>query len=224
MMPYAIPVSNEDREVLRNVLRAVNSRTDLAHGNVRVFRNILILLTVVLTLFLALIAVVAWIDPGLFSVCGPAGPSGSSATTTQTTGPLCPHGTAPQSADVLMVELLGALGGLLSAVFFLKGLQAVRGPYGLPLAQGVLKVPTGAAVALVGIWIVQRGVLGFLTPQAGDKIIAYAILFGFAQQALTNALDSRASALIGSAVASTPSGRPPVPTGTAPVAGSGTAA
>lgn len=214
MVPFAIPVTAEDREVLRNVLRSVNSRTDLAHGNVRVFRNILILLTVVLTLFLASTAVVAWNDPALFSVCGPA-PVSTSATGTSAAPP-CPHGAAPQSSDVLMVELLGALGGLLSAVFFLKGLQAVRGPYGLPLAQGILKVPTGAAVALVGIWVLQRGVLGVLTPQSGDKIIAYAILFGFAQQALTSALDTRASALIGSATSTTPSGRPPGPSGTVP--------
>jgi hypothetical protein len=107
-----------------------------------------------------------------------------------------------------MVELLGAMGGLLSAVVFLKDLQAVRGPFGLPLTQGILKIPTGAAVALVGIWILQRGVLNFLTPQGGDKLIAWAILFGFAQQALTSALDTRASALIGTAVATTPAGRP----------------
>ena len=68
----AITVSLQDREVLRNVLRGVNNRTDLAHGNVRVFRNILILVTVVLTLFLALTATAAWNDPTLFSVCGPA--------------------------------------------------------------------------------------------------------------------------------------------------------
>jgi len=68
-----------------------------------------------------------------------------------------------------------------------------------------LLVATGI---VVGIWILQRGVLNFLTPQGGDKLIAWAILFGFAQQALTSALDTRASALIGTAVATTPAGRP----------------
>jgi hypothetical protein len=168
----------------------------------------LIVITVVLTLFLALTAIVAWNDPTLFSVCGPAATAGAGTALAPTASQTaCPHGSGPVSGDVLMIELLGALGGLLSAVFFLKGLQAVRGPYGLPLAQGILKVPTGAAVALVGIWVLQRGVLGLLTPQSGDKIIAYAVLFGFAQQALTSALDTRATALIGTAVSTTPGTR-----------------
>jgi hypothetical protein len=214
--PTVLPA---DREVLRNVLRSVNSRSDLAHGNVRVFRNILIWLTVVLTLFLILTAIVAWNDPTLFSVCGPTVTVAGSSAAPTATPTACPHGSVPVSGDVLMVELLGALGGLLSAVFFLKGLQAVRGPYGLPLAQGILKVPTGAAVALVGVWVLQRGVLGLLTPQSGDKIIAYAVLFGFAQQALTNALDTRASALIGTAISTTPSARPASTTQAAPAGG-----
>jgi hypothetical protein len=218
--PYTPVVLAADREVLRNVLRSVNSRSDLAHGNVRVFRNILIWLTVVLTLFLVLTAIVAWNDPTLFSVCGPAVTTAGSSAAPTAAQTACPHGSAPVSGDVLMIELLGALGGLLSAVFFLKGLQAVRGPYGLPLAQGILKVPTGAAVALVGIWVLQRGVLGLLTPQSGDKVIAYAVLFGFAQQAFTNALDTRASALIGTAISTGPSARPAPSTSAASASGS----
>jgi hypothetical protein len=215
---YAPSGTLEDREVLRNVLRTINTRKDLAHGNVRVFRNILIVLTVVLGLFLALVATAAWNDPAMFSVCGPAVTAGTGSATAPTAPQsACPHGSAPLSGDVVMIELLGALGGLLSAVFFLKGLQAVHGPYGLPLAQGVLKIPTGAAVALVGVWVLQRGILGLLTPQSGDKIIAYAVLFGFAQQALTSALDSRASALIGTAVSTTAGARP----GTTPSTSSG---
>jgi len=93
------------------------------------------------------------------------------------------------------VELIGALGGLLSAIVpYVKGDQ-VSGRYRLFLAQIVLKMTSGALTAFLGVLLLEGGVLAGLAVQQGSKIYAYAAFFGFAQQVVTGFVDRRAGEL-----------------------------
>ena len=93
---------------------------------------------------------------------------------------------------------LGALGGAASIVFAFRG-SIPSGPYNSLAAQSLVKVPLGAATAALAIVVLRLGTT--LSPAAVD---AYAVIFGFAQQAFSQLVDTKASSLT-SATTDTPS-------------------
>jgi hypothetical protein len=178
-----------DRVMLREIRREQNEEWEIARCKVRIFRNILSVTIPIVAGILIVAAVIAWANPGLISL------RGSTAT--------------PAATDVAVVEFLGGLGGLLSAVATLTAARNFERFYGLPLAQSILKLPAGAASALVGILLVQHGLLGSIGPLSWDTVLAYALVFGVAQVAVTKQIDSRAGDLLGDANAKSPISTPP---------------
>ncbi|MEO8501110.1 MAG: hypothetical protein ABI565_09355 [Vicinamibacteria bacterium] len=66
----------------------------------------------------------------------------------------------------------------------------------VPIALALLKIPLGALTAILGLVAVQGGFIpGLSTLDSQQQILAYALLFGFAQQALTYVLDNKAKEL-----------------------------
>jgi hypothetical protein len=67
----------------------------------------------------------------------------------------------------------------------------------VPLALALLKVPTGALTAVTGILLLGGGfVPGFSELDTQRQILAYALIFGYAQQLATRYLDNRATSLL----------------------------
>jgi hypothetical protein len=168
-------VASGDRVMLRELRRSQNEAWEISRSRLRIFRNILSGTIPFLTIVLLIAAVMSWRDPTLVS--------------------LRPN---PGTSDVALVEFLGAFGGLLSAVATIRSLRNYQRFYGLPLAQTILKLPAGAATALVGIILLQHGLLG-ITAVDWEKVIPYALAFGIAQIAVTKRIDSRATDLLGDA-------------------------
>jgi uncharacterized membrane protein len=175
LAPEPHRVERADRVMLRELRRSQNESWEIARSRLRIFRNILSGTIPFLAIVLVIAAVMSWHDPTLVS--------------------LRPN---PESSDVALVEFLGAFGGLLSAVATIRSLRNYQRFYGLPLAQTILKLPAGAATALVGIILLQHGLLG-ITAIDWDKVIPYALAFGIAQIAVTKRIDSRATDLLGDA-------------------------
>jgi len=94
------------------------------------------------------------------------------------------------------VELWGLLGGAIAVTTSLYRLRSSRSPAGLQFSQMVLKLPAGALTALFGIVLLQSGILPPLSVAPNTKLAAYAIVFGFAQEALTHFVDRRAGQLL----------------------------
>jgi hypothetical protein len=178
--PAAILVA--DRSLLQDARREQNEAWEIARCRVRIFRNILTATIPFLSLVLVIAAVIAWLNPALL--------------------PLRPE---PGPSDVGIVEFLGGLGGLLSGVATIRAARNFQRFYGLPLAQGILKIPTGAASALAGVLLLQNGLLGAVANPGWDTIMSYALLFGVAQLAVTKQIDSRAGDLLGESNAKSPS-------------------
>jgi hypothetical protein len=86
---------------------------------------------------------------------------------------------------------LGALGGAASIVFAFRG-DVPSGPYNSLVAQSLVKVPLGAATAGMAIIVLKLG-----STLSSDAIDAYAVVFGFAQQAFSQLIDNKASSLTG---------------------------
>jgi membrane associated rhomboid family serine protease len=95
------------------------------------------------------------------------------------------------------VALLGMLGGGLSAAVFLRGLQGTSTPYDVPVALALLKLPSGALSAFVGLLFVRgEFVPGLSQLDNQPQILAYAFLFGIAQQVITGAVDKKAQEIL----------------------------
>lgn len=182
-----------DRTIVRQVYKDVVRSNNESKANLRAFRNLLIVVTAALATVLVVIAVWHAIDPGFVSLCGTGG-SGTSATT-------CLSGKQSRGQDVLEVELLGALGGLLSlaVAFTASSTETPPSRYNVRPAQAALKVVAGAATGLVGVLIVQSGIIVSPASQTSSEVLflVYAVVFGFSQQLLTKFVDKRAESLLG---------------------------
>ncbi len=158
---------------LRMIRAAADRESDLLYERVRSFRNILYGAAAAITLILIVLSFDSPSDTYL-PICAPM---------------------AGSCAQVWQVELVGALGGLLAAIAALARIPSANEPFGLRVAQAILKVPSGAAVALVGTMLLQSGVFGTLQAQEAPKVFAYVAIFGYSQQTVTRLIDNTAQSL-----------------------------
>ena len=173
----SLKLDKDERKALKATLEGLNLRSDSYHSDLRTLRNILFTATMLLLIGLAAMAVVGALARQAFSLCGVPAPETCNA------------------PSVLEVEIAGGFGGLLSAVVFITNLPAQNTPYTIWLYQGLLKAPTGAALALMVVFLVQTGLVGFLKADPA-YVIPYALVFGFAQQAATQVVDNWASGIV----------------------------
>ncbi len=179
-----------DRTTVRLIYKDVVGSNNESKANLRAFRNLLSVLTMVLALVLVVIAVWHAIDPGFISLCNTTGTGAST----------CLSDAGSRGQDVLEVELMGAIGGLLSlAVAFSGTEETPPSRYNVRPQQAALKVVAGAATGLVGVLIVQSGIIVSPASQTSSEalFLVYAIVFGYSQQLFTKFVDKRADALLG---------------------------
>ena len=99
--------------------------------------------------------------------------------------------------DIALLEAVGLLAAALAAAVSLRRLRGTSTPFRLPLAVALLKLPTGALTAILGL-LLMRGafVPGLSALDTPGQIIAWAVLLGYAQQVLTRTLDLRAQTIL----------------------------
>jgi hypothetical protein len=179
-----------DRAMLRRMLGDLANRQVEAQAAIRTWRNLTLSLCAVLVIALPLFALIApHIGASLVTIRPVISSTGS-------------RGLAPQtlsSGDLAAIELWGLLGGGVSVIAALGQLRVTSRPSSLQITQLILKPLAGAAVALFGIVLTQGGLFAQLQPVSSAAIAAYALLFGFAQQALTRMVDKKASTLASNA-------------------------
>jgi hypothetical protein len=183
-------LTHADRERIAVMRRTADIASDLRQRAVRSFRNALILSSMML--FFLLTALVLWhaVRPAFIDLCK-AG----------TGGVVCPRGATPKSADLALIVLLGALGGLFSSVVPLVRSRKIRGPYELTGPQALLKAASGATTAILGLLLLQGDFFAGVKIESGTALLAYAAFFGIAQQVVTQLVDRRAGELSGDAQA-----------------------
>jgi hypothetical protein len=215
-----IRLTETDRESVFTAFHAANCEARRAQSRVRSFRNMLYACAVVLAAAAAALAVVGAVRPDLAPLCfQPTGqvvcPTGMATlqSTTTATGQPPPTRTAAQEqqqdrlarktadpVDVLLVEAIGLIAAALASAAALRGMRGTSTPYGVPLALAVLKLPTGALTALLGL-LLMRGqfIPGLSALDSPAQIIAWAIVLGYAQQLFTRFVDQRAQSVLGDA-------------------------
>jgi hypothetical protein len=188
------------RARLRRVIGDSYEQVDLEHAQLRSFRNIV--LGCALTIFVLVVATVVVVSrrPEWIPLCFPNEVT-TAVGATQERGMNCPTSSGPNGrpagADIVVVAMLGALGGALSAALSIRKLKGTSTPYDVSVAMAALKLPLGAFTAILALIAIQGGFIpGLSVLDSQGQILAYVLVFGFAQHALTRLLDQRAQTLL----------------------------
>ncbi|MET0418131.1 MAG: hypothetical protein ABW022_19135 [Actinoplanes sp.] len=176
----------EKRAVLEKAVEWSYNSTDAQYARLRSFRNILTGVSFAVLVLLAVLAGMVQLWPQALRLCF-AGEGGQA----------CPTGTVATAQDALIIMVLGAAGGALAAVLTVSRLQGTSTPYSVPLALAMLKLPVGALTAVLGLILIHgRFVPGLDNLDTPGQILAYAIVFGVAQHAVTTLVDRRGQELL----------------------------
>jgi hypothetical protein len=199
------------REVSRMV-EAGYASSDQMHRRVRSFRNVVIIAATVITVFMVAFTAYVSTHPTAVPLCFQSTAAPTAATTTTSTTAsggaavqvICPtseamlgHGGGPAGRDVLVVGLVGLMGGALAAAVSLRNVRGTSTPYDVSVSLAFLKLPTGALTALAAL-IAIRGefIPGLSALDSQEQILAYALVFGYAQQLLTGLVDRQAQSIV----------------------------
>lgn len=197
--------SAEKRAELKIATELAYEASDSAHTRIRGFRNTLLSAAAVIAVFLVVfVGMVAWM-PSTVPFC--FDPNRTTAAVEDVPGPrVCPSGgmpkgpvRAPHPTDVVIIAGLGLLGGALASAVSIRKIDGSTTPYDVPIALAVLKVPSGGLTAVSGMLLVGGAfVPGLSELDSQPQILAYAIVFGYAQQLATRFIDDRAKTLLDS--------------------------
>lgn len=189
------------RGALVAALREANTEARRRVTRVRSFRNLLVVAAVVLAAGAVAIAIVGGAHGTAAPVC--FNPEGKVVCPTRETK--VADGAkiddvikkTAQRGDLALVELVGLAGAALAAVFALRGIKGTSTPFALPVALAILKLPCGALTALLGLFL-MRGefVPGLSALDSSGQILAWAVVFGYAQELFTKMVDARAQTVL----------------------------
>ncbi|GAA0914719.1 hypothetical protein [Virgisporangium aurantiacum] len=99
--------------------------------------------------------------------------------------------------DLLVVELVGLTAAAIAAAAAIGKIRGSSERNLVPVALAVFKLPTGAVTAFLGL-LLMRGqfVPGLTALDTSAQIVAWAIIFGYAQQAFTRLVDRQAHVVL----------------------------
>jgi hypothetical protein len=182
------PDAKVDRAVVRGAYSAAINMNNDKHAGLREFRNLL--LAVSLGLGVILLSIGAWhaLNPAALSLCSDA--VGGEVT-------CFGGGSETTGRAVFEIEAIGALAGLLGVAYLLTKFKRTPARYNVLAAQAILKPIAGAAAALIGVLLLQSGLLIAPVAAGTAAMLAYAAVFGFSQELLTRFVDKKAARLLG---------------------------
>lgn len=217
----------QERIAIITAVRGASSAALREQLRVRSFRNVLVAATFVLTLLAVLVAVLGYFSPTTVPLCFQPERAGQTVvvcpteqsallSTSQASGPADPDvdDTVKRTAartDLLVVELVGLTAAAVSAAAAIRGIRGSSEPHGLPVALAVLKLPTGAITAFLGL-LLMRGQFrpGLTALDTSGQILAWALVFGYAQQLFTRMVDQQGQNVLNAVRAANKSTEPAV--------------
>lgn len=194
------PLDALDQDVVVSVMRGASSAARREIARVRSFRNLIFVTAFVLTLITVALVALGAAHPEAIPLC--FHPNGSIVCPTrqvvasgQDTDQLL-RDTAG-SWDMPLVAIVGSIAAAVAGAAALRNVRGTSTPYSLPVALAVLKLPTGALTAVLGI-LLMRGqfVPGLSALDFPAQIVAWAVVFGYAQQLFTRLVDQQAHTVL----------------------------
>ncbi len=197
--PQSDALEEDERTVLVEAARTASAAARREHARLRSFCTIVKGST---ALLLALAVVTAWlsvVQPTWIPLCSrPDATSVVCPTGSATGSDVTIAGTA-DAADVLVVMLIGLLGAAVTGAAAIRHIRGTSTPFAVPVALLLLKLPLGALTAVLGLLLLNgEFVPGLTALDTSGQILAWALLFGAAQQLLTGLVDKKAQTVLDS--------------------------
>jgi hypothetical protein len=233
-MQIAAPVPHRERERIVEqervqivaAMRAASSASLREQVRVRNFRDVIVATTLVMTLLATALTVIGFRNAALLPLCFAPEEAGTavvvcptqqstrfSTTTSETTRDIDDEvRETVRPWDLLIVELLGLAAAAVAAAAAIRKIRGSSERYGVPLALAALKLPTGAVTAVLGL-LLMRGqfVPGLSALDSSAQIMAWALVFGYAQQLFTRLVDQQGQTVLDSVrgASKVPTAEPP---------------
>ncbi|MGB3186432.1 MAG: hypothetical protein WBB15_11265 [Ornithinimicrobium sp.] len=215
-------VVEEERGSIVTAARAASSASLREQVRVRSFRDVLVVTTALLSLLVVAMAVIGFARPAMIPLCF-APEDGGQAVVVCPTAQSQPFSTSSQPGtdtpsaadqardiddylqatvspwDILVVELVGLAAAAVAAAGAIRGIHGSSERPLLPVALAVLKLPTGALTAFLGL-LLMRGqfIPGLSALDTSAQILAWALVFGYAQQLFTRLVDRQGQTVLNS--------------------------
>jgi hypothetical protein len=193
-------LTEQERGGIVVAVRAAYSALEREFVRIRSFRNIVFGVSACLAVIAAAIALIAALYPTILPIC--FAPEGKV---------ICATGEAPFSGgdldaviarvvsswDYVVLEVVGLVAAAVAAAATLRQVRGTSTPFAVPVALAILKLPTGALTAVLGL-LLMRGqfVPGLSNLDTSAQIVAWALVFGYAQQLFTRLVDERGQAVL----------------------------
>ena len=211
-------IADQERGQIVTAFRAASSAALREQVRLRSFGNVLVATTIVMSLLGLGVAITGWVAPTLIPLCSARGirlrrrglphstvgavpdhPTGvpGAAATTQDIDDVTAETVSPR--DLMVVELVGLTAAAVAAAAAIRSIRGSSESYALPVALAALKLPTGAITAFLGL-LLMRGqfVPGLSALDTSAQILAWALVFGYAQQLFTRLVDRQGQVVLDS--------------------------
>jgi hypothetical protein len=217
-------VVNSERGKIVGAVRGASSAALREQLRVRSFRNVVVLTALLMTVLAIGVAITGYRHKTWIPMCFAPGVSGERVVV------VCPTTQSPPLPaevrdiddavkdtatphDLLIVELVGLTAAAVAAAAAIRRLRGSAERVGLPVALAALKLPTGAITAFLGL-LLMRGqfVPGLSALDTSGQILAWALVFGYAQELFTRFVDQQGQTVLeGVRGASRPTPHPNLP-------------
>jgi hypothetical protein len=210
-------LTEDERQTIIACLEGANEQVRRSQSRLLSFRNVIVATASFLLFLVFIIGIVSLNRPTLLPICFVRSASGqvTVACPAEQSQPFIEEregepglgapiaeiddvikGTvSPQ--DILLIEFVGFIAAALAAGFAIRNVRGGSDPYSIPLALAFLKLPTGALTALLGLVLIRAGLVpGIDSLDSSAEIIAWALVFGYAQQLFTGVVDRQAQSVL----------------------------
>jgi hypothetical protein len=224
-----------ERGKIVTAMRAASSAALREQIRVKSFRNVLVVTTLLMAMLAIGVALTGYFRPTMIPLCFAPEEAGQSVVVcptaqsapfpatslTATAGRAASQSvtdiddavrqtTSPQ--DLLLVELVGLTAAAVAAATAIRGIRGSSERYGLPVALAALKLPTGAITAFLGLLLMRGNFIpGLSALDTSAQILAWALVFGYAQQLFTRLVDRQGQTVMDSVRGADKVGSDPAP-------------
>lgn len=209
-------IVNDERGAIVGAVRGASTAALREQTRLRSFRNLVRWATGGMLLVAVGLVVIGIVSPKTVPLCF-APESGDEVTVvcpTEQSGPIREDDARPgvtatevdaeigetvSEFDISIVAVLGAAAAAVAAAATIRKLRGSSEAYDVPIALALLKLPTGAVTAVLGLVLMRGGfVPGLSALDTSAQILAWAGIFGYAQQLFTRLVDQQANTVLDS--------------------------
>ena len=216
-----IRIVDHERGSIVTAVRGASSASLREQLRVRSFRNVLSVTAGLMAALAVALAVVGFLRPTMIPLCFAPEEAGEAVVVCPTTQS-APFSTSPADGgiaqadreavdiddrledaakpqDIMVVEVIGLTAAAVAAAAAIRGIRGTSQRLSVPISLVLLKLPTGAITAFLGL-LLMRGqfVPGLSALDTSAQILAWALVFGYAQQLFTRLVDRQGQTVLDS--------------------------